>query len=167
MDFIQRHDLLCGVLADSDHYDHKTIDGSGDLRAFLAGMINYDPPWMTALYAVRAAFVRLLGMRQGGIPRSPGLEPEDIDFEPGAKVSFFRTEQAEERQFWVGVIPDKHLTARLIVAAEPLETEQTRFHVGTVVHYQRWTGPLYFNVIRPFHHLVVSSMMRAAQKSLG
>ena len=35
----------------------------------------------------------------------------------------------------------------------------------TVVHYKHWTGPVYFNVIRPFHHLVVRQMARAGTKA--
>lgn len=31
-------------------------------------------------------------------------------------------------------------------------------HVVTVVHYRNWKGPLYFNLIRPFHHLVLGGM---------
>ncbi|MGE6761631.1 DUF2867 domain-containing protein [Corallococcus interemptor] len=27
-------------------------------------------------------------------------------------------------------------------------------------HYRNWAGPVYFNVIRPFHHLVVARMAR-------
>ena len=55
---------------------------------------------------------------------------------------------------------DTHLTAYLGVVAEPIPPDN-RFHVITIVHYQRWTGPVYFNVIRPFHHLVVSKMVKA------
>jgi hypothetical protein len=51
------------------------------------------------------------------------------------------------------------LTGYLAVVAEPLAHGRTRFHNITVVKYHRWTGPLYFKVIRPFHHLVVRSMV--------
>ncbi|MCP4630164.1 MAG: DUF2867 domain-containing protein [bacterium] len=37
-----------------------------------------------------------------------------------------------------------------------LDSKTNRFYVITVVHYKHWTGPVYFNLIRPFHHLVVS-----------
>jgi hypothetical protein len=30
----------------------------------------------------------------------------------------------------------------------------------TIVFYKHWTGPVYFNLIRPFHHLVVARMAR-------
>ncbi|MBC7815075.1 MAG: DUF2867 domain-containing protein, partial [Burkholderiales bacterium] len=60
---------------------------------------------------------------------------------------------------------DSHLSAMLGVAVEPLSGDQKRFHVVTVVYYHNWAGPLYFNVIRPFHHLVVSSMARAGVRA--
>ncbi|MCP5103876.1 MAG: DUF2867 domain-containing protein, partial [bacterium] len=40
-------------------------------------------------------------------------------------------------------------------------------HVVTIVHYKHWTGPVYFNLIRPFHHLVIRRMMKAALKNSG
>jgi hypothetical protein len=43
-----------------------------------------------------------------------------------------------------------------------LTGDHKRFHVVTIVHYRRWTGPVYFNVIRPFHHLVVYQMAKSA-----
>ena len=69
------------------------------MRAFIAGLFSYMPWWLKALYGVRWAFVRLLGMKQEGVP---------------------------------------------------------------IVDYRHWTGPVYFNVIRPFHHLVVAAMLRSA-----
>jgi hypothetical protein len=38
--------------------------------------------------------------------------------------------------------------------------------VVTIVHYKHWTGRLYFNVIRPVHHFVVSGMARAGARGL-
>ena len=35
-----------------------------------------------------------------------------------------------------------------------------RYYVVTAVNYKHWTGPVYFNLIRPFHHLVVSRMAK-------
>jgi hypothetical protein len=50
------------------------------------------------------------------------------------------------------------------VAREWLGDGVNRFHVATVVNYCHWTGPVYFSVVRPFHHLVVRQMMRAAAR---
>ena len=45
--------------------------------------------------------------------------------------------------------------------------QKNRFYIMTVVHYKHWTGPVYFNMIRPFHHLVVRRMALAGLKGNG
>jgi len=39
--------------------------------------------------------------------------------------------------------------------------------VVTVVRYHAWNGPVYFNMIRPFHHLVVGRMAAAGVRRDG
>lgn len=56
----------------------KTVSAHLPLRAFITGMIGYRPGWVTALYHVRRRFVRLLGMRQAGIPQLPRYTPAGI-----------------------------------------------------------------------------------------
>ncbi len=82
----------------------------------------------------------------------------------GAKVWFFTVVGAAEERYIVLEAADTHLSGYLAVVAEPLAQGRTRFHNITIVKYHRWTGPLYFNVIRPFHHLVVSSMVNAGAR---
>ncbi|GAA3132800.1 DUF2867 domain-containing protein [Planomonospora alba] len=140
----------------ADHVDVKTVEGEVTLREFLAGFVSYEPGWIRFLYRVRAGFVRLLGMRQEELPSARGTRPRDVPFTPGEKLGFFTVAAAEEDRYFVAGSTESHLTAWLAVVAEP-----GRFHVVTIVKYHRWTGPVYFNVIRPFHHLVVSGMARA------
>ena len=141
----------------ADHVDVKTVEGELTLREFLHGFISWEPGWVRSLYRVRALFVRLLGMRQDGMPSASKIRPEDVSFTPGDRLSFFTVTDAEEDRYFVASAAESHLTAYLAVVAEP-----GRFHVVTIVRYHRWTGPVYFNVIRPFHHLVVRGMARAA-----
>ena len=152
-----------------DHVDVKTVLGSVDLRTFLANMFSFQPTWVTALYGVRAIFVRFLGMRQRSLPRrQPGkdLTPETIPMQEGQRVVFFKVRMAKEDQYWIAEAKDTHLNAILGVVVEPLPDQlQKRFHVITIVSYNNWAGPLYFNVIRPFHHLVVGSMALAGVRN--
>ena len=83
---------------------------------------------------------------------------------PGTKAAFFTVKMAQEDSYYVAEISESHLKAALGVVMEPLPNNLNRFHVITIVHYNRWTGPVYFNVIRPFHHLVVGGMARAGVK---
>jgi hypothetical protein len=80
---------------------------------------------------------------------------------PGEKASFFTIVSADETSHWIVNAREAHLTATLAIMAEPLTANQRRFSVVTIVHYHSWAGPVYFNMIRPFHHLVVGGMTRA------
>ncbi|NOK35447.1 DUF2867 domain-containing protein [Corallococcus exercitus] len=151
----------------ADHVDVKTVESEATLREFLAALLSYQPAWMTALYGVRAVFVRLLGMRQHGLPRPRRLRPEDIPMAPGSPALFFTVRHAEEEHVWVVSAKDQHLDATLAVVMEPGGGPRRRFHVVTLVHYRNWAGPVYFNVIRPFHHLVVGGMARSAARAPG
>ena len=146
-----------------DHADIKSIDAERRLRAFIAGMLSYYPPWLVLLYKVRQILVALLGLaRHEGPDTLPSFRPEDIPFAPEERISFFIVKKAQEDRFWVAETPeDKHLKAYVAIDAQRLESGATRFRVATTVRYLHWTGPVYFNLIRPFHHLVVWEMMKA------
>lgn len=152
---------LAPFLRDADHIDVKTVEGNVSLRQFLASMIGYQPGWVTLLYGIRSVFVGLLGMRQEGMPRPVRLTPESVPMQIGQKLAFFTTQIAKEDEYWLGDVTDSHLKAALGVIVEPLSETRRRFHVVTIVHYNNWAGPVYFNVIRPFHHLVVGRMAKA------
>lgn len=148
------------LLEPANHVDIKTVVSDISLREFLAGMFAYYPGWIKQLYRVRWGFVRLLSMRQEGIPEAMHLAPADIPMQAGEKLAFFTVTTAVPGQYWVAEAAESHLTAYLAVVVEPAASGK-RFHVVTIVHYHRWTGPVYFNAIRPFHHLVVRKMVQA------
>ncbi len=160
---VGKFQALDGFFQDIDYIDSKTIDGAVDLRGFVSGMLSCFPWWLIVLYRFRAILARILGLVRHERPGllSP-LKPEALSFTAGEKASFFIVQKAKENSYWVAAAPeDKHLTACFGVAVEPLDSGLNRFYVFTTVKYRHWTGPVYFNLIRPFHHLVVWRMMRA------
>ncbi len=158
--YIRQIDELAPLLEGTDHTDVKTVENSKGMREFIAAMLSYQPVWVTFLYHVRGVFVRFLGMKQEGSPKAPQMRPEDVSMMPGEAAWFFTVQQAREGEYWVAGIDDTHLSASLGVIAEPLPDGRNRYHVLTVVHYNNWAGTVYFNVIRPFHHLIIHLMIR-------
>jgi len=147
-----------------DHVDIKTIDGgNANLRQFISRMLSYHPWWITILYRIRKILVVLLGLVNHEKPNiSPMVTPENISFAPGEFASIFIVRKTEEDNYWVVETPkDKHLKAYLGVVLENPGNSRISFHVFTSVKYLHWSGPVYFNIIRPFHHLVVWRMMKA------
>lgn len=163
MDPIRKYKELDIYFRDVNQTDVKTIEGEASLRGFISAMLSYYPWWLVALYRVREILVNILGLVKHEKPeRLPSIKPDELAFEPGDSASFFIVAAAREKVYWVSKTPeDKHLKAYFGVVAEPMNSGATRFHVFTTVKYIHWTGPVYYNLIRPFHHLVVASMMRA------
>jgi hypothetical protein len=154
---------IAQLLKDSNYVDVKTIEGQTSLRQFIASVLSYYPGWIIFLYRIRTILVKLLGLVEHPAPEElPKLGPHDVSFVVGEAVTFFTVRLAEEKHYWVGETPeDKHLSAYFAVVVEPMEGNRKRFHIATIVYYKHWTGPVYFNLIRPFHHLVVGRMIRA------
>ena len=162
---------LAAVLDGADHVDVKSVESELPLREFVAAALSSRHWWVTALFGVRAVFAWLLRLEQAGGSTSRGrLRPEQIPFSPGAAVSFFTVTAAREDRFLLVEASDSHLTGYLAFIVDPAAAmaptvdAPRRIQVVTVVRYHRWTGPLYFTVIRPFHHLVVGSMVRAGAR---
>ncbi len=167
MNIIQEYKELEVYFKDVDHIDVKTITSDTDLRAFISGMLSYHPWWMVFLFGIRKIIVLLLGLvHHEEAEALASITPEKLSFKPGAQASFFIVRSAKEETYWVAETPeDRHLTAFLGVVAEKTTKTCTRYHVFTSVKYLHWTGPVYFNLIRPFHHFVVWRMMRAGRQS--
>jgi len=154
------------ILKNADHVDVKTVEGNVGLAVFIADMLSYRPAWLLMLYRIRKIFVRLLGMPQEETSEMlQPLSPEDVSFQPGDTASFFIVRYAAPGRFWIAETPDdKHLQAYFGIFKKKIARHKNKFYVMTVVHYKHWTGPVYFNVIRPLHHLVVRQMALAGLK---
>lgn len=144
----------------ADHMDVKTFATDRPLRAFVLDFTTYCPGWLRGLYALRGALARLLGLQHTLDGPSP-LAPEDVPMDPGGRLGFLTVTAAEEDRYWIAEASDRHLTGHVAVVPEATEAGPV-VHVLTVVHYRHWTGPVYFGIIRPFHHLVVRAMGRHA-----
>ena len=166
MDAILKIKELDRFFTRSDFTDVKVFKGDKSLRQFIAAMLSYYPWWIVLLYRIRKLLVSILGLVKHAEPSElPSLQPEEVPFNPGANATFFIVQCAQEERFWVSETPeDKHLKAFFGVVKEPLTHSVSRFYVFTTVFYKHWTGWVYFNLIRPFHHLVVFQMARYALK---
>ena len=160
--YISKFPDLAKYFENADFTDVKVFEGDTTLRKFIASMLSYYPWWIVLLYHLRKLLVNLLGLVRHEAPEKlPNLQPNDISFIPGDAVTFFIVRYARDEEYWISETPDdKHLRAFFGVVKEPLSQSVNRFFVITTVFYKHWTGPVYFNLIRPFHHLVVSRMAR-------
>jgi hypothetical protein len=167
MDYLRQFKEWQHYFEDADFIDIKTIESRNDLRTFIAAMLSYYPWWLIILYRIRILLVYVLGLVKHEAPEElPDLKPAQIPFNPGERATFFTVRMAKEDVYWIAETPpDKHLSAYFGIVPQPLANGLKRYYILTIVQYLHWTGPVYFNLIRPLHHLVVARMARAGARS--
>ena len=154
------------LLPTVDVIDVKTAHGPVSLREFTAGALGHGPWWIKGMFAVRMIVAQVLRLDTTGIPGSRRLRPETVSFTPGDPASFFTVVRGEEDHYLLLEVTDNHLIAWLAIITDNAQPESS-FKVVTLVRYLRPAGRFYYNLIRPFHHLVVSSMAQAGTKSFA
>lgn len=159
---MQQEPELAALAAQADRLHVISVHSTRTLREFVAAALSYMPGWMRALYRVRWVFVRLLGTVQDGIPREENIAPGDISFREGDPGGFFTVVAAREGRYWAGEARDAMISGYLAVVAEASPDGGHLYHLVTMARYRCWTGRIYFNVINPFHHMVVRAMAREA-----
>lgn len=160
MEYVKRVKALQTLLQGADHVDVKTVQSLVGMRTFISNMLAWSPWWGEWLFRLRGMAAKVLGLEHDSSPRKQ-YTPEDLPMTQGQKVGFFTLTMAEEDACYVLEAADQHLSGVLAVVVEPLGERAKRYHLCTIVHYRNWKGPLYFNCIRPFHHLIVARMAKA------
>ena len=115
------------------------------------------PGWVNTLFKLRNALVRPFGLQtdNGDAKQLEKAIRSGRDYRMMSVVGKTDNET-------VISLDDKHLKAYLSVYAEARE-----IHLSTLVRYHNRQGFFYFNLIRPFHTLVVKSMFRRIIKAHG
>jgi hypothetical protein len=152
---------LDDLLPVADEIDVKTARGDVTLREFTTGALGHDPLWIKGLFAARMALAAVLRLDTTGIPDTRRLRPETVSFTPGEKNSFFTVVRGEEDHYLLLKVTDNHLVGYLAIITD--NAQPATFKVVTLVRYRRSAGRFYYNLIRPFHHVVVLSMCRAGE----
>jgi hypothetical protein len=61
-------------------------------------------------------------------------------------------------------LADRHLTAELSCRIENISDNKLKISVITLVHYHNALGKIYFVVIKPFHKIIVKTMIKRSVK---
>lgn len=113
--------------------------------------------WVKALFKIRKYAVRLVGIKS-----QESENPDAIEncIRTGAESDFLSVAAKNEHEV-VLRMADKHLDAYLSVYVDTTP-EYKEVYTLTVVHFHNQLGRFYFMVVRPFHRVVVKSMLKRA-----
>lgn len=108
------------------------------------------PGWVSGLLKLRNRLVRIVGLK--GADKK---ESDVADFYPvGTTAGYFTVLDRNDREIVIGE-NDKHLDFRVSLLHTP-----DGIYCTTIVHYHNRLGRVYFFFIRPFHSIIVRSLVR-------
>lgn len=108
-----------------------------------------SPKWVELLLSLRDSIVKPFGLKTSKDAKD-SLKSED-DF-------FFRFIERNENEI-VGGEDDAHLNFRASVMSKPIE-DQSIIRISTLVKFNNFFGRLYFFPVKPFHKIIIKSMLK-------
>jgi hypothetical protein len=114
---------------------------------------NISPLWIKALVKLRNFLVGFLGLKTGETEKLTAKK-----YERGDKIGFFKIQGRNEQEIVFGE-DDKHLNfASSLHLKRDGEIELLYFI--TIVKFHNFTGRAYFFFIKPFHKLIIRSVLK-------
>ncbi len=134
-----------------------------DVDALARLMATSAPRWAEQLMWLRDRIVSVFGLRTADAKISAQISSAPI--RAGDKIGTFKVLARSGDEIMFGG-DDKHLDFRasLLVQRDAVQPSAV---LSTVVHYNNWLGRLYFFFVRPFHRLIVASLLRNVRRRLG
>ncbi len=139
-------------------YDHGNKFTSTDIgRAFFSS----GPKWVERLFALRNKMVSIFGLKTSGDITKRERHLQNFKCEPGEHMGLFKVFAKTENEVILGE-DDKHLNFRvsLFLAPHASGTKNKDITLTTTVEFNNWFGKLYFLPVRPFHKLIVPTMLK-------
>ncbi len=123
------------------------------------------PAWIKMLLSFRNFIVKFFGLKGGGISKLK--EPdESIYFPIGSEAVIFKVQNRNINEI-VLAENDKHLNFRTSLLIENVaEKDYGYLYCSTIVQYNNIFGRLYFFPVKPFHKLIIKTMLKIVSEKL-
>ena len=133
-----------------DFFDSFTvyIPKDEDIKELYIKGLVFSPKWVEYLLRLRNKIVKLFGLI------TVDTISKEYDFTVGKKVGMFTLYHIQESEIITGE-KDSHLDFCLSFLKE-----DKKLTITTLVSYNNFFGKLYFFFVKPFHKLIVKSMMK-------
>lgn len=113
----------------------------------------HSPKWINNLLELRNKIVKPFGIKTNS------EEMKKDNLKVGKKTGIFKIYAIYANEIIAGD-DDKHLDFRVSV----LKNEGI-LTISTLVQYNNWFGKLYFFIVKPFHKVVIKSILKTAVKN--
>ena len=157
---IPENSIIPEFISDIDYedcYSFSISNNTMSIQELYVAIFSSAPKWVEGLMRFRNWLVKFFGLKTE-MKKAP-----DAEFQVGDKVGIFTIFNILENEIIAGE-DDRHLNFRVSILREITET--TQISVATLVHYNNRFGRFYMSIVKPFHRLVVKSLIKKAIKKL-
>jgi hypothetical protein len=121
--------------------------------------IFQTPKWADRLMSIRNIVVKIFGLKGGGRK----IDTHSSDYYPiGSKAVYFTVIDRNDNEILMAE-NDKHLNFRISVMVNR-EGKDVTISLTTIVKFNNFLGRLYFLTVRPFHRIIVISLLKRLLK---
>ncbi len=152
---------------DSYQSDFTTTNNNIGITEIGKMFFKSGPKWVGKLFTIRNKIVGLLGLKTAGSINDRQKLLDNFKCEPGEQLGLFKVFSKTNNEIILGE-DDKHLNFRVSLFLDQRlnETNKKTLSISTTVEFNNWFGRIYFLPVRPFHKLIVPTMLKGIIKEL-
>jgi hypothetical protein len=117
------------------------------------------PAWVQCLFRLRDILVKPFGLK-GADDNYNYFQQKFTEMVRTSETYKQMSIPAKNENETILQMADKHLTAELSCHIENIIDNKLKISIITLVHYHNVFGKIYFNVIKPFHRIIVKTIMK-------
>ena len=152
-----------------DSFRKSFLDEADSIDITTIGKLFFasGPKWIDGLFTTRNKVVSLFGLKTPGSSTSRQKQLNNFKCEKGEQLGLFKVFDKTDNEVILGE-DDKHLNFRisLLLDKSPDKDEQKSLTITTTVKFNNAFGRLYFLPVRPFHKLIVPTMLNGILKEI-
>lgn len=152
-DGIPRRSIIANGFGKADYCDSYRIAKQTDETVDeITTRIFNAPQWVTGLMKLRNRIFGIFGLK-----RNKAEDTATAAYYPsGSKAGYFTVTERNGDEIVMGE-DDRHLYFRTSVL---IDREESFIHLTTIVKFHNVWGRLYFLPVKPFHRLIVKSLLK-------
>ncbi|OYX28202.1 MAG: hypothetical protein B7Z06_02255 [Flavobacteriales bacterium 32-35-8] len=152
-----------------DSFESVFIDRNSTITSTTIGKSFFmsGPKWVDTLFAFRNKLVGFFGLKTSGIIADRQKMLDSFKGEKGEQMGLFKVLDKTPDEMILGE-DDKHLNFRVSLFIDRQSSDPTtkKLIISTTVKFNNWFGRLYFLPVRPFHKLIVPTMLKGIIKHI-
>ncbi|WP_138429985.1 DUF2867 domain-containing protein [Fodinibius saliphilus] len=127
-----------------------------------------EPKWITNLFSLRNTIVSVFGLKTPVKVNNRERILNNFTCDPGEQIGLFKVINKTDSEIILGE-DDKHLNFRVSMLIEPYKkkSQKRKLIITTTVSFHNWLGRIYFLPVKPFHRLIVPTMLQSTIQNLA